>query len=134
MAYNPFPIGYQPYTPQMMQQAQVSANQQAQNPGINWIQGGEATAKAYLTAPNTIVPLWDSEEPVIYIKNTDANGIPSITIVDYTVRSHTNTQKNVLTGGGASIDYATKTDLQGIYERLAALEGVKNEPVISANE
>lgn len=129
MAYNPFPVGYQTYQPQIPQ-TQMQASQ-----GINWIQGGEQTAKAYLTAPNTVVTLWDAEEPVIYIKNTDANGIPSMTIVDYTVRTHKNAQKNVLTGADdKTIDYATKTDLKGIYERLAALEGVKNESSLSADE
>ena len=80
MAYNPFPVGYQPtqfYYPQQ-QQAQQSQPQPAQQSnGIIWVQG-EAGAKSYLVAPNTTVQLWDSESDVIYLKSADASGMPSM--------------------------------------------------------
>ena len=56
------------------------------NTGIIWVQG-ESGAKSYLVAPNTTVPLWDSEEKVIYLKSADASGMPSMKIIDYTIRN-----------------------------------------------
>ena len=47
---------------------------------------GETGAKSYLVAPNSIVDLWDSETQTIYIKSADASGLPSMQILDYTVR------------------------------------------------
>lgn len=104
MAYNNyFPMGYQYMYPQQFQQpiqptstAQSSVQQSNQyNNGFNgiiWVQG-EAGAKSYLVAPNTTVQLWDSESPVIYLKSADASGMPSIKVLDYTIRessqSHT---------------------------------------------
>ena len=76
MAYN-FPVGYQPYYPQYQQ------NQQ--NSGLIWIQG-EAAAKSYLVAPNTTVALWDSESQTVYLKSCDASGMPSMKVLDYTIR------------------------------------------------
>ena len=81
--YNGFPANYQMY------QQPYQATQQAQtNGGIIWVQG-EAAAKSYLVAPNTTVQLWDSEEKVIYLKSADASGMPSMKVLDYTIRGDT---------------------------------------------
>lgn len=103
MAYNSyFPVGYQPYyqqpiipqyqpqnTPNEAINAQGQGNvqpmqNQPQN-GIIWVQG-DAGAKAYPVAPNTTVQLWDSENQIIYLKSADMSGMPSMKIIDYTVR------------------------------------------------
>ena len=52
---------------------------------ITYVQG-EVGARSYLVAPNTRMALWDSEQPVIYLKSTDQNGVPSLRIIDYTYR------------------------------------------------
>lgn len=129
MAYNNgFPMTYQPYVPQY----QVPQNQ-VQNNGLIWVQGEQA-AKSYLTAPNTTVPLWDSESQRIYLKSTDASGMPSIKILEYSVVDPYKGQKDGLSGSvGKDIDYATKTDLKGIYERLAALEEKEHESDLPRN-
>ena len=96
MAYNSyFPAGYQPmYYPQQnqVQGTQMSLPNQPQQPQINngiiWVQG-EAAAKSYPIAPNSSVPLWDSEANVIYIKSADMSGMPSIKVLDYTMRDVT---------------------------------------------
>ena len=94
MAYNNgFPVNYQQYYPQY-QQPQPQQPQQSQNSmGFIWVQG-EAGAKSYLVAPNTTVQLWDSEAPVIYLKSADASGMPSMKIIDYTIRGSVNTAQN----------------------------------------
>jgi hypothetical protein len=40
-------------------------------------------------APNTTLPLWDSETNTIFLKTTDAAGMPSMKILDYTIRENT---------------------------------------------
>ena len=95
MAYNPFPVGYQPqqlyYQPnyQPMQNAP-----QNQNTGIIWV-SGEAGARGYPVAPNTTIQLWDSEAQIVYLKSADASGMPSMKVLDYTIRDNP-TQGNAL--------------------------------------
>lgn len=120
MAFNNgFPMGYQPaqiyYPPQQVQTPQPQQPQQ--NNGIIWVQG-EAGAKSYLVAPNTTVQLWDSEFQVIYLKSADASGMPSIKVLDYTIRDSAPQHPVTV---GPQVDYATKDDvgaLQGELNRL----------------
>lgn len=122
MAYNNvFPVGYQPaqmYYPQMQQTQQAQQVQQPQQSnGIIWVQG-EAGAKSYLVAPNTTVQLWDSESQAIYLKSADASGMPSIKILDYTIRDAVPQHQAPLSN---QVDYATKEDvgtLQGELNKL----------------
>ena len=110
MAYfGGFPATYQPmYQQPMMQQQQ----QQQQQTGINWVQG-EAGAKAYLVAPGQTVQLWDSEEKIIYLKSADASGMPSMKILDYTIRGEE--QKT-------EVEYATKEDLKVLTDKVKSLQ------------
>ena len=88
--YNGFPATYQPmyqpYTPvQQSGQNLAPMQQPVQQNGIIWV-SGEAGAKAYLVAPNNTVQLWDSESQTIYLKSADASGMPSMKVLDYTIR------------------------------------------------
>lgn len=116
MAYNNyFPMGYQPY---QMQGTQMSlSNQPQQNNGIIWVQG-EAAAKSYPIAPNSSVPLWDSEANVIYIKSADMSGMPSIKILDYTMRD--TAPKNERNHPQA--EFATKDDISVLEREISALK------------
>ena len=110
MAYNNgFPITYpqmyypQQYNPQMMQQPVQQMPQVMQQPqmpqpvqqppqqsvNLIWVQG-EAGAKSHLVAPNTTVPLWDSEAQRIFLKSADAAGMPSMKILNYTIEETPN--------------------------------------------
>ena len=109
--YNGFPATYQPVYQAPVMQTQPQAQQQN---GIIWVQGEQA-AKSYLVAPNTTVQLWDSEEKVIYLKSADASGMPSMKILDYTIRGDANTQAPVS-------EYATKDDLKALEEKIRDLE------------
>jgi len=78
---------YQQYQP--TQAVPTPHNNIMQNNGnsLNWVQG-EAGAKAYPGEPNSSKLLLDSEEPVFYIKTTDASGMPlPLRIFDYTERT-----------------------------------------------
>lgn len=94
-----------------------------------WVQG-EAGAKSYLVAPNTDVTLWDSEAQVIYLKAADASGLPSMKILDYTIRG-AETPKMPLEPQPA-VDltgYVLKSDFDALKEELEALkEEVKHVP------
>lgn len=139
MAYNPFPVGYQPtqfYYPQQQQAQQPQPQPAQQSNGIIWVQG-EAGAKSYLVAPNTTVQLWDSESDVIYLKSADASGMPSMKVIDYKVR-------NAMPGQTPSVSphasYATKDDvsmLQAEIDRIRnEMKGMMNneQPVISVDD
>lgn len=104
MAYNnAFPATYQPMNyqqqpviqPQVQQQQVTQAPQMSQNSTMIWVQG-ETGAKSYLLAPNTTLPLWDSENQTIYLKSADASGMPSMKILDYTIRDGVQTQAPVM--------------------------------------
>lgn len=137
MAYNYFPAGYQPYYPTQNNayptQMNVAPTQPTQNNGIIWVQG-EAGAKSYMVAPNTTVQLWDSESQTIYLKSADASGMPSMRIIDYTIRDNTPKAPNF----GQQSDFVTRSELQDVVNQINALKAkfeapgkaVSNEPAV----
>lgn len=137
MAYNGFPATYQPmyypqqYQPQMPQQP---AQQQQQN-NIIWV-SGEAGAKAFLTAPNTTVQLWDSDDQVIYLKSADASGMPSMKILDYTIRSQAAANGPVSGSASRMVDssaYATKADVEALAGQIDTLRAELDELTTKRN-
>lgn len=111
MAYY-FPTSYQPYqmTPQMP----------SQNSGVIWIQG-EAAAKSYLVAPNTTVALWDSEAQSIYLKSADASGMPSMRVLDYTIRDNVPKMPQS-TPLAAGQDFPTREEFNALKGQIKALQ------------
>lgn len=81
---------------------------------------GIGAAKAYNVPPNGRAVLWDSEDQTIYVKQVDAVGHPTLTILDYTIREEENASPDVL---------------KALSDRIAALEkkigGMTNESVVS---
>lgn len=114
--FNGFPVTYPQYYPQM---PQVQAMPQAQptNDRI-WVQG-ESGAKSYLVAPNTSLTLWDSEKQSIYLKSADANGMPSIKVLDYTIRESENTPHRTPLDGNSK-EYATKDEIEALRGEIFA--------------
>ena len=108
--YNGFPANY----PQMYQQPQYQ--QQNQQTGLIWVQG-EAAAKSYLVAPGSTVQLWDSEEKVIYLKSADPSGMPSMKVLDYTIRGEE--------AAKPAVEYATKAELAALAEKIKELAAKK---------
>ena len=106
--YNPgFPATYQP-----VYQA-PAPQQQNQQGGIIWVQG-EAAAKSYLVAPGCTVQLWDSEEKIIYLKSADASGMPSMKVLDYTIRGEEKEKP--------APEYATKDEVAALAETIKELK------------
>ena len=132
MAYNYYPYGYNPYYPtQNMPNFSDPQIQQTINPstanavknGIIWVQG-EAGAKAYPVAPNTTVQLWDSESQSIFLKSADASGMPSMKILDYTIRDNSIGKSPVADMSG----YVTRDEFEKRLKEITT-----HEPVVSAN-
>ena len=93
--------------------------QPMQNNGLIWIQGLQA-AKSYPLVPNSTVALWDSEESCVYLKSADASGMPSIKVLDYTIReAPAQTHENALRS-----DFATKEDISTLK---AEIERIKED-------
>ena len=112
MAYTGFPATYPQYYPQFPTTQQ--------NTGIIWMQGIEA-ARAYPVAPNGQVVLFDSEQQCIYLKTADAQGRPSMRILDYTIRSEApKTAQNALSG--TNMDVPTRQDLNALQGQIDALK------------
>jgi len=125
MAYG-FPVGYQPFYPQTM-------NQQSSSQLI-WVQG-EAGAKSYMVAPGNTVALWDSEAQTIYLKSADASGMPSMRVLDYTIREDAHRTPNL----GSQSDFATKDDVVSIQKQIDEIranlrKGAGHESSLSADE
>lgn len=116
MAYTGYPATYQPMIYQPYQQPQQ------QSGSIIWVQG-EAGAKSYLVAPNCTVQLWDSERQTIYLKSADASGMPSLKVLDYTIRENAQNQppKPVSAQAGDCASYATKAEFAALQADFAAL-------------
>ena len=106
---------YQPNMQQVPQQ---------QSPSIVWVQN-EMEAANYLVAPNSAVTLWDSNAPVVYLKQADASGKPSMKIYDLVERNSRPVQAPV----APPVEYATKDELAALAARLDALTAIKEAPV-----
>lgn len=115
MAYNYFPQTYQ--TPVYYPSQQGNSFQNGTSSNLIWVQG-EGAAKSYPVAPNTSVPLWDSEANVVYIKSADASGMPSIKILDYTVRDNEPRKAE----SAPQADFVTHNELADIQKEIDALK------------
>ena len=108
---NPPMGGYVPQTPAPTQPYQIDPMTQVQ---------GIGAAKAYNVPPNGRAVLWDSEAQTIYVKQVDAVGHPTLTILDYTIREAENAAPDVL---------------KALSDRISVLEkklgGMMNEQVVS---
>lgn len=137
MAYNPYTNPY--YQPPMMdqlgqlrQQQYMSQayqqpmqpvqpmQQQQPGPSIVWVQG-EQEALSYMVAPNSAVALWDSLAPVVYLKQADASGKPTIKIYDLVERSNRPVQPQQSQG----VEYVTRQEFDALSARLDALAASK---------
>lgn len=131
MAYNNgFPVTYgqlyppvPAYNPQQMQpQMQSPQMQQPQQNNMTWVQG-ETGAKSFLMQPNLTIPLWDSEAKIIYLKSTDASGMPSMKILDYTIRGENEPPKTPISDAP---EYATKNDIESTKDDIKSTKDVIN--------
>lgn len=110
---------YQPYNFPQVNTTTSNGTGSVQNTFV-WVQGEQA-AKSYPVAPGSQVLLFDSENPVFYVKSADSTGKPlPLEIYDFHKREST----EILPDAKVSLDdFATKDDVRTIIkEELAALK------------
>ena len=164
MPYNPYPYpmytpsSYTSYTPQQPmqygQQTSSYATPQQMQAGIVWVDG-EVGAKAYQLPSgwpaNTPMPLWDTNDTIIYLKSTNPMGMPNpLQKIHYRMEeqeaqtsgmSCRSAAPALMSGehGGMSShneNYATKEDLEQMKRELresitdAMKGGKENEPTV----
>jgi hypothetical protein len=134
---------YQQPIPQMQQnipaqnmQMPIQPTPQKPSNELIWVQGLEG-AKGFLVAPNNTVVLWDTENPVIYVKSADASGIPSMRVLDFKERNgnSTNNAENDPTTHKCTCGdkFATKqqvNDLKAVVDDLTAKYKELLNPII----
>lgn len=128
--YQPYQMYQPPMADQVMQLRQnqyqpnmQQAPQQQPLPSIVWVQS-EMEAANYLVAPNSAVTLWDSNAPVVYLKQADASGKPSMKIYDLVER----TQRPVQAPQAPAVEYAPLSRLEALEARLNELTAIKEAP------
>lgn len=104
-----YPASYQPV---------VQPQQSSQNSMI-WV-SGLTEAQMYPVAPNNAVTLWSQTESVVYVKQADATGKPTLTVYDLVERkSEAPVQQT-----GSEPKYVTKEELGSV---LAEIESMKSD-------
>ena len=101
-----------------MQMNQPSMNVAPGN-GILWV-SNEREASEYPLAINSAVALWDSNSPVIYLKQSDASGKPSMKIYDLVERD-TSAQAPAKSSATQNVDYVTRREFEALQARFDAL-------------
>ena len=112
------------YQQPIMQQPMV---QQMQTPtqtnDMIWVLN-ENEATSYPVAPNNSVVLWDKNEPIIYVKSVNNQGMPSMRVLYFEERNATpsNSPKNA-----PKTHECTCGDKFATKEQLNAVEGKIND-------
>ena len=117
---NFYPGSYQQTPPPVQQTTQQYQTPLTNQNGIIWVPNEQA-ANDYLVAPNSAVTLWNSNAPVVYLKQADASGKPSMKVYDLVER----TQRPVQ---APSVEYAPLSRLEALEARLNELTAVKESP------
>lgn len=135
MAYSYYPYQpnyFQPPMPdqltqlrQQQYQPMQQMTQQQAPPSIVWVQS-EMEAANYLVAPNSAVTLWDSNAPVVYLKQADASGKPSMKTYDLVERNSKPVQ------AAPAVEYAPLSRVEALEAKLSALEAIREQPVKAA--
>ncbi len=134
----PIPQIPQNYPQPMQTPAQMQIpTQPKQNNDMIWTQGLEG-AKGYLVAPNNTVVLWDTESPTIYVKSADANGMPSMRILDFVERNGnaSNAPENATNTRECKCGdkFATKDEINDIWGKIDVLTAKYEELAHPADE
>jgi hypothetical protein len=114
---------YQQPMPQQMQPAQTA--QQPTNDFLWVLNENEATS--YPVAPNNTVTLWDKNLPTIYIKSVNAQGVPSMRVLDFVERTATNPTPPAGTAFNSPNNFVTLDSFNALKGDVEALKGKLDE-------
>ena len=110
---------------QPMQNAQMPIPGQQTNDFL-WVLN-ENAATSYPVAPNNTVILWDKNLPTVYIKSVNAQGVPSMRVLDFTERTATAAKQPVSGLFGSANNFVTLDSFNALEAKFAALEGKVEE-------
>ena len=123
---NPMGQFNQQYQQPMSQQMQQTPMQTQPTNDFLWVLN-ENEATSYPVAPNNTVTLWDKNLPTIYIKSVNAQGVPSMRILDFTERTATAAKQPVSAPFGSANNFVTIDSFNALEAKFAALEGKVDE-------
>lgn len=116
---------FQPPMAQPMQSAQMPMQGQPTNDFLWVLNENEATS--YPVAPNNTVTLWDKNLPTIYIKSVNAQGVPSMRILDFTERTSTAPRTPSMPSFNSSDNFVTLDSFNALKGDVEALKGKLDE-------
>lgn len=130
---NPYMQPMQDNLAQLRQQQMQAMPPMPQNPipqgGVQWV-SGEQEARSWMVAPNAAVALWDSTAPVIYLKQADASGKPTLKTYDLVER--------LASGGDAqkkdAPDYVTRKEFDALAAIVGEMKGKKKRKEEAADD
>lgn len=117
--YTPYQQGYTQPTYQQPTIQQTPAQQQS---SIIWVSGLNE-AQMYPVAPNNAVTLWSQNEPVVYLKQADATGKPTLKTYDLVERVEVASTATDSDKGNVTT-YATKDELTAVVGAVKGIDGV----------
>lgn len=148
MAYNPY-YNNNPYfqqqpnfygngaMPDMLNQQKLQYQQMPQQTmptqaePMLWVLG-QTEAESYPVAPNNTVTLWDKNNPTIYIKSANAQGVPSIRILDFVERTTNGSKTPTEHICKCGDNFVTKEQfkaLEGKFDEIKGIvDGIKAKP------
>lgn len=93
---------------------------------------GQTEAESYPVVPNATVTMWDKNQDTVYIKSVNAQGVPSIEILDYTKRSLNSPKTPTEHVCKCGDNFVTKEEfktLQGKYDEIMSkLQALEEKP------
>ena len=115
--------------PQTMAQPMQTAPMPMQNQPTNdflWVLN-ENEATSYPVAPNNTVTLWDKNLPTIYIKSVNAQGVPSMRVLDFVERTSATPTPPVGTAFNLPNNFVTLDIFNALKGDVDALRGKLDE-------
>lgn len=88
---------------------------------------GQTEAESYPVAPNNTVTLWDKNQPTIYIKSANAQGVPSIRVLDFTERSANAPETPEKHDCQCGDKFATKEQLMALEGKISEITAIVDE-------
>lgn len=116
---------FQPPMAQPMQNAQMPMQGQPTNDFLWVLNENEATS--YPVAPNNTVTLWDKNLPTIYIKSVNAQGVPSMRVLDFAERTSATPTSPVGTAFNSPNNFVTLDSFNALKGDVEALRGKLDE-------
>lgn len=123
---NPMGQFNQQYQQQMNQPIQQAPMQGQLTNDFLWVLN-ENEATSYPVAPNNTVTLWDKNLPTIYIKSVNAQGVPSMRILDFTERTATASKTPSTASFNSPNNFVTLDSFNALKGDVEALRGKLDE-------